>query len=135
MAAEHRGEDEPVTDPAPLAVRDEAETPEVHLQLYARGWVVDTDRCSLPPRPAALDGKAGEGPVRDDDTAAGEQDPDLDHGEVLFHPGFDALFLSEELPPGLAVAVGPVRAHLFGHLADQLVGELALASGAVDPEF
>jgi hypothetical protein len=33
------------------------------------------------------------------------------------------------------VAIGPVRAHLLGHLADQLVGELALASGAVDPEL
>ena len=44
MAAEHRGEDEPVTDPALLAVRDEAESPEVHLQLDPRGRVVDADR-------------------------------------------------------------------------------------------
>jgi hypothetical protein len=66
--------------------------------------------------------------VRDDDTAALEQDPDLDDGEVLFHPGLDALFFCEKAPPGLAVAVGAVRAHLLGHLADQLVGELALAT-------
>jgi len=33
MTAEHRCEDEPVADPAPLPVRDETETPEVHLQL------------------------------------------------------------------------------------------------------
>ena len=44
MAAEHRCEDEPVADPAPLTVRDESETPEVHLQLDARGRVVDADR-------------------------------------------------------------------------------------------
>jgi len=135
MAAEHRGEDEPVADPAPLAIRDETETPEVHLQLYAWGWVVDTDRCSLPPRSTTLDGKAGEGAVRDDDTAASKEDPDLDHGEVLFHPGLDVLFFREEPPPRLAVAIGPVRAHFLGHLADQLVGELGLAPGAVEPEL
>ena len=38
-------------------------------------------------------------------------------------------------PPGLAVAVWPVRADPLDHLADQLVGELPLAAGAVDPEL
>ncbi|MGD0441918.1 MAG: hypothetical protein ABSB52_14990 [Acidimicrobiales bacterium] len=92
MTAEHRREDEPVADPASLAVRHEAETPEVHLQLYARGWVVDADRGSPPTCAAALDGEAGQGAVRDDDTTASKENPDLDDGEVLLHPGLDALF-------------------------------------------
>ncbi len=135
MAAEHRGEDEPVTDPALLALRDEAESPEIHLQLDPRGRVIDADRGFPPTCPAARDGEASQGAARDDDAVAGEQDPDLDNGEVLFHPGLDGLFFCEKAPPGLAVAVRTVRAHLIGHLADQLVGELALASGAVDPEL
>ena len=46
-----------------------------------------------------------------------------------------ALLLAQQRPPGLAVAVGAVRADPLDHLADQLVGELLLAAGALDPEL
>ncbi len=52
----------------------------------ARRRVVDPDRDRAPPGPAALDGEAGQGAVRDDDAPAVEQDPDLDDGEVLASP-------------------------------------------------
>jgi hypothetical protein len=40
----------------------------------------------------------------------------------------DLVRFCEKTPPGLTVTVWAVRAHLLGHLADQLVGELALAT-------
>ena len=45
------------------------------------------------------------------------------------------LFFCEKPPPGLTVAIWPVRAHLRGHLADQLVRELARATGTIDFEL
>ncbi len=51
------------------------------------------------------------------------------------HPRLDLLLLGEQRPPRLAVAVGAVRADPLDHLADQLVGELLLPAGAVDPEL
>ena len=82
-----------------------------------------------------IDGEAGQGAGRDDDTVALEQDPDLGHGEVLLHPRRDLLLLVEQRPPRRPVTVGPVRAHPLDQLADQLVGELLLPAGALDPEF
>jgi hypothetical protein len=66
--------------------------------------------------------------VRDIYPAALKQYPDLDDGEALVHPLGDLVFLGEQNPPRLSVAVGPVPANPFHHLADQLVGELLLAT-------
>jgi hypothetical protein len=60
--------------------------------------------------------------VRCGTTTAGQQDADLDDGEVLLDPRLDVLFLGEQAPPCLAVTIDAVRAHPFEHLADQLVG-------------
>jgi hypothetical protein len=62
------------------------------------------------------------------DAAATKQYPDLDDGEAVVHPFGDLVFLGEQNPPSLSVAVGPVRANPFHHQADQLVGELLLAT-------
>ena len=128
-------EDQPLAHPTLLAVGDEPETAEVDLELDARRRVVDPHRDGAPAGPAALDGEAGQGAGRDDHTTAGEQDPDLGDGEVFLHPRLDLLLFGEQHPPCLAVAVGAVRADPLDHLADQLVGELLLAAGAVDPEL
>jgi hypothetical protein len=135
VAAEARGEDEPLAHPSLLAFGDEPETTEVDLELDARGRVVHPDGDRPPPGPTALDREPGQGAGRDLDATPGEQDPDLDDGEVFLHPGGDLCLFGEQCPPCRAVTVGAVRADPLHHLADQLVGELFLTAGAVDPEL
>ena len=53
----------------------------------------------------------------------------------VFHPVLDLLFLADQRPPGLPVAVGAVRTDPLHHLADQLVGELVLAAVALHAEL
>ena len=135
MTAVTRREDEPPAHTAPLAVGDEPEAAEVHLTFDPRRRVVHPHRRRAPPRAAALDGEASECAVWDLDTAALEENPDLHDRELVVHPVLDALFFCEQHPPGLAVAVGTVRADPLDQLADQLVGELALAAVAIEPEL
>ena len=111
-----------------LAVGHEPETAEVDLALDTRRRVVDPHRRLVSASTTALDGKARQGAVRDLYPAAMKQYPDLDDGEAIVHPLGDLVFLGEQKPPRVSVAVGPVRANPFHHLADQLVGELLLAT-------
>ena len=50
-------------------------------------------------------------------------------------PGLYPLLFAEQRAPGLAVAVGAVRADPLKDLADQLVAQLLLAAAALDPEL
>ena len=124
-----------MADPSPLAVCDEPEASEVDLELDTRRRVVDPHRDRPPPGPAALDAEAGQGAVRDHHAPAGEQDPDLGDGEVLLHPVLDLRSLRRAASARPPVTVGAVRADPLDHLADQLVAELLLAAGAIDPEL
>jgi hypothetical protein len=108
---------------------------EFHIDLDTRWRVVDAHGDKAPSRSAAFDGEAGQGAVRDHDAAAGEQDADLDHAQVLLDPRLDLIFFGEQAAPGRTVAVGTVRPHLLDHLADQLVAQLLFVAGALDPEF
>lgn len=102
---------------------------------YARRRVVHPHGRRAPAGPAALHREARQRPVRDHDASPGEQDADLHHGEVLGQPVLDAVLLGQQRSPRRAVAVGAMRAHPLEDLADQLVGELLLATAAVDPEL
>jgi hypothetical protein len=135
VTAVTRREDEPPAHTAPLAVGDEPEAAEVNLTLDSRRWVVDSHRRRAPARSTALHGKASECAMRDLDPPALEEYPDLHDRELVVHPVLDALFFCEQHPPRLTVAVGTVRADPFHQLADQLVGELALAAVAIEPEL
>jgi hypothetical protein len=135
VTAETGGEDEPLADPAPLTVGDESESSEVNLQLDPGRRVGDAHRDGASPGPTALDCEARQGPVRNHHAPAGQQDPDLDDGEVLFDPGGDLGLFGEQYPPGLAVTVDAVRAHLFEHRTDQLIAELIGAARAIKPKL
>ena len=71
-----------MADPPALAVGDQPEASEVHLELSSRRRVGDSDRDGAPPGPAALDTEAGQGARRDDHPLAGQQDADLGDGEI-----------------------------------------------------
>ena len=135
MAAGARGDDQRLAHPPALAVGHEAQPAEVDLALTARRRVVDAHRRRAPSRPAALDRKARQRAMRNLDTPAGQQHADLDHRELLGDPLGDLRFLRQQRPPARAVAIEAVRADPFAHLADQLVGELLDAAGAVDTEL
>ena len=121
-------EDEGVADPFALAVRDQAHAAEVHLELLAGVGVDHPHRQGLLARPAALDGEAGQGPVRHLDAAPGQQDVDFGHREAFAHPRLYALLLAQQDLPGGAVTVRAARAHGLAHLADHLVCELGLGA-------
>ena len=86
-------------------------------------------------RSTALDGETGQGARRDNNASAGEQDADLDDGQILAQPLLDALFFGEQAPPGHAMAVGAMRADPLEHLADELFAQLLLTAGAVHSEL
>jgi hypothetical protein len=130
------GEDESVTDAAPLAVGNEAHSPEVHLQLAPRLRVRHPHGDALCPSGAeTLDTEADEGPIGDDDALAGEQLVRLHHREVCGEELLDRLLLGEEGPPGVPVAVGADGTNLLTDETDQLVGELGLVPVADKPRF
>ena len=124
-----------MADPPALAVGDEPEASEVHLELSSGRRVGDPDRHVVPSRPTALDTEAGQGARRDLHSLAGEQDADLGDGEVVLQPGLDPRLFAQQHPPGLAVAIGTVRADPLDHLADQLVAQLLLAAGALNSKL
>jgi hypothetical protein len=111
-----------------IAVRHEPETAEVDLAPNSRWRVVDLHRRHASASTTALDGKARQGAVRNLYAAATKQFPDLDGGEAVVHPLGDLVFLGEQKPPRVSLAVRPVRPNPFHHLADQLVSELLLAT-------
>ena len=133
VTAEASREDQPVADPPALAVGDESQSSEVDLELLSGRRVGDPDGDRPPPGATALDTEAGQGARWNLHPTAGEQDADLGDGQVVFQPVLDALLFVQQRAPGLAVAVGSVRTDPLEHLADQLVAELLLAAGALDP--
>ena len=135
MTAETGGEDEPLTDPTAFAIGHEAEPPEVDLQFDPRRWVVHPDggRGAFG-RGESLDAEPREGAVGHLDAVALEQRADLGNGEVQVDPGLDPGPFSQQYPPRVAVAVGPVRAHAFDELSDQLVGQLVVTARAIEAE-
>jgi hypothetical protein len=135
VAAVTRREDQALADPTPIAVGKQPEASEVDLAFLSGRRIGHPNRHGAPPGPAAIHGEAGQGAGRDDYPTAGEQDANLGDRQVLLQPLLDPLFFTEQGPPGLAVAVGAVRADPFEHLANQLVAQLLLAAGALHPEF
>ncbi len=121
--------------PALLAVGDESEATEVDLELDPWRWVVHAHGDRASSGSATLDGEPGQSPVRDHHATTLEEDPDLDDGQPVGDPRFDAFFFGQQRPPRFAVTVDTVRAYLLEHLADQFVAELLFPAGAVDPEI
>ena len=66
---------------------------------------------------------------------AAKKDPDLGDGQVVVQPALDALLFVEQRAPGLPVAVRSVRTDPIEHLTDQLLAQLLLPAGALDPEL
>jgi len=130
VARQARGEDQGVADPTPagLGVEEHAHAPEVDLELVS--WVPvghpDGDT-PAPARTAQLGGEPGKGAHRDLETAAGQQVPDLGHGESLvLDPGADLVGLALESPPRGPVAVVAVGPDRLDHHGQEDVAQLFL---------